>query len=86
MLALSALQHFDREALRRIATAPGIINNAEFQSSESFRRMKSALAQSPKDFVGPENDPANREYQRLRTGALNMLDMVAPRDKKRRAE
>lgn len=66
--ALDALTTFDQLALMKLANGqregkkPVLVYSAEWQHSESFERMKRALAKTPKDYVGWNNDPDNQEY------------------------
>jgi hypothetical protein len=59
LLAYSSLASFDSSALRQLAFEPSKIRTPQHQAEESFRRWKTALARSPKDWLGPDNDPAN---------------------------
>lgn len=75
MLALDALHNFDSRALRNLAyKEKNPPNFSKLQADESFRRCKAALAKSPKDWVGRNNDPANPEYQKRRNIALKLFD------------
>jgi hypothetical protein len=56
---------------------------AENQAPEFIRKMKAdnshnayntALNKSPKDYLGPNNDPSNPEYQRFRKFGNKIVD------------
>lgn len=75
LLAYSGLAHFDESALRRLATTPASrFITAEFESDESFRRWKTALGKSPKEWLGPNNDPANPECVKRVRLARKLVD------------
>lgn len=82
MLALSALHFFDHHALQELddknRQSPFFI---EIQSEESFKRFKNALAKSPQEWVGWDNDPKNPDYQKRRKGALNIFNKVMEQTK-----
>lgn len=61
LLAYSGLAYFDNEALRKLAFEPSKIRTAQGEAEESHRRWKVALEKSPRDWLGPSNDPANKE-------------------------
>ena len=75
-LALRALHNFDHMAIMHMHTNPGIFNNPEHQWEESFNRYKRALNQDPKTWIGPNNDPANSEFQRRRSIGKKILDKI----------
>jgi hypothetical protein len=75
--ALSSLSTFDQMDLRRMASdekdgKPCLRAWSRFK--ESFRRWKLALDKSPKEWLGPGNDPASPEYQRRRALANRILE------------
>jgi hypothetical protein len=82
LLAYQSLSTFDRMALMKLAEAeregkrPFLTRSAVFQAEEHFNRMKFALAKSPKEWVGWNNDPDNPEYQKRRAIALKLVDKV----------
>jgi hypothetical protein len=77
MLALSALSFFDKRDLREIAHGKvNKIMTPEWRANESWNRWKRALDKSPKEWVGPNNDPANPDYQKMRKAGLALLDKV----------
>lgn len=77
MLAIDSLAYFDHRALSQLAHEPSRFRTPEREAAESFRRNKTAYATSPKDWVGPTNDPANPDYHRLRKAAFKVLDKVS---------
>lgn len=81
LLAYSGLSHFDSSALRQLAFEPSKFRTPEFQAEESFRRWKMALAKSPKDWLGPSNDPANEECRERVRMARRLFDKVVGQTK-----
>lgn len=76
VLVYSALAHFDSMALRQLAFKPSKRRTPEYQAEESFKRWKMALEKSPKDWLGPGNDPANeacRERVRMVRRLFNKI-------------
>jgi len=76
MLALDALHTFDSMALQRLADNPSKIRTPEWEYKGSWERARKACGKNPKDWVGPNNDPANPEYQRRRQIALALFEKV----------
>jgi hypothetical protein len=75
LVALEGLSVFDRTFLIRFAgDDPPSSLCCKMEATESFRRFKTALAKDPKEWLGPNNDPANPEYQRRRSIALKIFD------------
>lgn len=75
MLALDALGAFERMSLRRLAK-PDSATSAKFEWSESFGRIKRALDQDPKVWIGHDNDPSNPDYQRRRITFKKLADKI----------
>jgi len=75
MLALVSLHTFDFMALQRLANPPKS-RTPELEYKDSWKRAKKACGKNPKDWVGPNNDPANPEYQRRRRIALALFKKV----------
>lgn len=75
MLALSALHYFDYSDLRSLCfkekTNPAI---NKLKVEESFKRFQAALNKSPKEWIGPDNDPSNPEYQKFRKIEAKIFD------------
>lgn len=76
MLALSALHYFDHHALSELDKDHRQAWWINLQINESFGRFKNALAKSPKDWVGWDEDPANPEYQKRRNIGKKLVDRV----------
>jgi len=77
MLALDALHTFDSMSLHRLVEYPNFkFITPEYEFEESWKRAKIALNKSPKEWVGPNNDPANPDYQKMRKIGLKILDKV----------
>lgn len=76
LLAYASLAHFDSSALRQLAFEPSKFRTPERQAEESFRRWKTALAKSPKEWLGPSNDPADEECRARVRMARRLFDKV----------
>lgn len=74
MLALDALGFFDHRALSDLANRPNKIFGPDHYWKESFNRRKRAYLKDPQTYVGPNNDPSNPDYQKMRTVALKIYD------------
>ena len=75
MLALDALLYFDHHDMQNLTQRPqNILNNPQFYVEEQFKRHKTAFSKSPKDWVGPNNDPANPAYQSFRNVGKKLID------------
>jgi hypothetical protein len=86
MLALSALQHFDHMSLMRLAEKEEKqekkpLFGADFSHQESHRRLRIALNKSPKEYVGPNDDPSNPDVQSRRQIFLNVLEELSTHKK-----
>ncbi len=81
LLAYSGLAHFDSSALRQLAFEPSTFRTPERQAEESFKRWKMALEKSPKDWLGPSNDPADEECRQRVRMARRLFDKVAGQTK-----
>lgn len=79
LLAYSGLAHFDSSALRHLAFEPSKFRTAESEAEESHRRWKVALDKSPKDWLGPGNDPANEACRQRVQLARLLFDKIAAR-------
>lgn len=77
LLAYSGLANFDSMALRQLAFKPSQSWTPEYQAEESFRRWKMALAKSPKDWLGPGNDPVNEECRERVMRARRLFEAVS---------
>lgn len=83
LLAYSGLSHFDQSALRALGFQPSHFRTPQHEAEESFRRWKIALDKSPKDWLGPNNDPANEECRRRVALARKLFDKIAVQDASR---
>ena len=84
--ALQAMQQvmvFDRMAFIKLAEAeregkkPILVRSAQWQWEEFFRRYKTALEKSPKEWLGPDNDPDSAEVQKRRAVAIKIYERAA---------
>lgn len=76
LLAYAGLAHFDSSALRKRAYEPSRLFDAEHDAEESHRRWKTALDKSPKEWLGPNNDPANPECRKRVLMARRLFDKI----------
>ncbi len=76
LLAYSSLAHFDEQALRQLAFKPSVFRTLDREAQESFTRWKTALGKSPKEWLGPTNDPANAECRERVRLARRVFDKV----------
>lgn len=78
LLAYSSLASFDESALRRLAfEPPSKLRTPAWEAEESHRRWKAALVKSPREWLGPTNDPANPECRERVNLARRLFDRVA---------
>lgn len=77
--AMSALLTFDRNAFMRLAEAetdgkkPFLVTSAQWQWEEHFRRVQSAMAKPPKEYVGWNNDPDNPAFLSRRAAVKRVV-------------
>ena len=70
VLVYRFLLHSDRMAFKSLSEAKRkkltsvFSHDPEYQEKEFHQRMKSAMASSPREFVGWEHDPRNPDYQK----------------------
>ena len=76
LLAYASLAWFDEHALHQLAFEPSKWRTPQGEAEESFRRWKTALAKSPKDWLGPGNDPANEECRWRVRAARRLVERV----------
>ncbi len=77
MLAFDALMYFDHHDMQNLVERPqNVLNNPKSYYEKQFRRHKTALNTSPKDWVGPNNDPSNPAYQSFRNVGKKLIDKV----------
>ena len=76
LLAYGSLSYLDSSALRRLAFEPSKFRTPEREAEESHRRWKAALDKSPKEWLGPSNDPANAECRERVKLARRLFDKV----------
>jgi hypothetical protein len=74
MLALCSLWNLDRGALFDLADQPHPLRTVESIAERSFNRGKRALATSPQEWLGPDSDPANPDYQYERGVFAKLLE------------
>ena len=84
--ALSSLATFDGMALQKLAEAEAeqkpkmLVWSAKWQHEECFNRWKTALGKSPKEWLGPSNDPDNPEVVERRKRAVKLFERFASRE------
>lgn len=80
--ALDMLMTFDRMAFMRLADAEGrgrkpfLSTSAVWQWGEHFRRVKRALNEQPKGYIGWDNDPDNLEFVERRKKLVQFYDWI----------
>lgn len=80
LLAYAGLAYFDTSALRDLALEPpSPIRTPRREAEESFRRWQAALAKSPREWLGPTNDPANEACRRRVRASRQLFDAVLAR-------
>lgn len=78
LLAYAGLAYFDEAALRRHAfDPPSKFRTPQRDAEESHQRWKMALGKSPKDWLGPNNDPASNECRQRVRLARGVFDKIA---------
>ena len=77
LLALDALAHFDRDFIMTLPDHRSRQGNLEFWAEESFKRYKAALDKPPREWLGPNYDPANPHNQDARRTAMALLEKLA---------
>lgn len=86
--AMESLMTFDRLALHSLADAERnnkkkiLLSSAVFQSEERFERIKRAYNKSPKEWLGPNNDPDCKIVQERRGKSLNLVNKIMNKHKK----
>jgi hypothetical protein len=79
MLALDSLHTLDGMAMLSVhekSHADTNLFGPRYISEESFNRNKRALSVDPQQFVGWSNDPANPDYQKMRSLATKVFKKV----------
>ncbi|MDU2063758.1 MAG: hypothetical protein E6713_02870 [Sporomusaceae bacterium] len=68
MLAFNTLLNMDHRRLREVLLSEKPIPEfvRKLQADNSFNAYKGALNKSPKEWLGPQHDPASHEFQRIR--------------------
>lgn len=79
--AMQSLLIFDSRSLMRLAEradeGKSIATLAKVEFEEWFRRMKGANTKSPKDWLGPNNDPDNPAFQERRKQSTAIYEAFA---------
>ncbi len=77
LLAYSALHYFASHAISRMAEKPDSpFFTPAREHEEEFRRFKTALGRSPKDYVGWNNDPQNPEHVKFVKMGRKLVDRL----------
>ena len=83
--AMDALMTFDRMAIWKLAEGeaegkkPFMVWSAVFQRQENFDRVKRAMAKTPREYLGPNNDPDSPAVQARRQASIALFDKLLPR-------
>lgn len=82
MLAFNALLNSDHQQLMKtlLAEKPASEFIRKLKADNSFNAYKGALNKSPKEWMGPNNDPSNPEYQKFRQWGSKLIDKFAKKD------
>ncbi len=86
--AMEGLATFDRTALMRLAEAEKsgaklfLTTSPSYQFEESFGRAKRAMAKSPKEWLGWNNDPDNPEFLARREQSIRLFSAIAQKAEK----
>ena len=68
-----------QEELLREKDSPGFIK--KMRVDNSFDMFKKALGKSPKEYLGPNHDPENTEYQKHRKIGKKILNKIIDNSK-----
>lgn len=82
MLAYSALLSFSASDIRKLTVENPSPLVKSFLKEEHHKRLKGALGNNPKDYVGWNNDPANPEYQKMRQIGSKLVNKIIEKDTK----
>ncbi len=77
MLAMESLSIFDGIAFRRLASKPSKFLTPMKQYEESFNRWQKALNESPKEWLGTNNDPKLPEVAKRIKYSKKIYDKVS---------
>ena len=82
LVAMSALMHYDRKALQKLAEGKikgktFLSYDPEFQWSEHWERTRNAMDKSPREWVGASHDPKSEEYQETRRRMKKIVSNIA---------
>ncbi len=86
--AMNSLNTFDGMALRDLAEAekkgkkPFMLSSAEWQNKEHHSRWHRALNISPKEWLGPENDPDDPEVQERINMHVRLAEKIISKERK----
>lgn len=91
LLALDALYTFDRAKLRQLwkevekrSTDSTLRAIVSMSVDTSLKRVKKALNEDPKKWLGPDNIPGNPEYDKRRAAAIALFNAVVKDVKKKK--
>jgi len=80
--AMDALMTFDRQAIWKLAQAeqegkkPVLVYSGLWQRDENFGRIKRAMATTPREYVGANNDPDSPAVQERRRKSIALMDRL----------
>ena len=83
MLAYESMLNIDSRNLRNELMAANRPLEAirKLKADNSFNMYKNALNKSPKDWLGPNNDPSNPEYQKFRQIGIKLFEKFANKER-----
>lgn len=81
LVAMSALMHFDTQALEKLADGKikgktFLSYDPEFQWKEHLERTRRAMCKSPKEWLGENHDFRSKEYQERRVCMKNIVKTI----------
>lgn len=88
VVAQDFLMSFDHRALMNLREAelqgkkPNLVYSADWQCKERIRRLKNAMGQNPKNYLGVHNLPESPEYQKRRAVCKKLVEKVVTKSLK----
>lgn len=89
LLCLDSLMILDGQAFMNLYKSEkenknkNLVYSATWQMNNRFERIKRAMQQIPKTYVGEANQPSNPEYQKRRAFAKKLVDQILPKIEKK---
>lgn len=82
MLTYESMLNIDHRQLREVLMTEKPIPESfrKIKAENSFNMYKNALNKPPKDWMGPNNDPSNPEYQKRRQISIKIFNKFANKE------